>query len=424
MSNGHEWRQLREIFVRELMSSSSLNAGYGLRLQEVREMVREVYKQVGLPINIGEHIFLTILNVVMNMLWGDSLHGEDRKNVGVEFRQVVGEIVEMFGKPNISDLFPVLARFDLQGIKSNTKKLVSWFDRIFDTVIFHRMDVDVANKSENKESNKDFLQFLLELQNQGDSKTSLSTSQIKGLLLDIVLGGSDTTSTTLEWAMAEILKNPEIIRKVQEELDEVVGNDSIVEESHIPKLHYLNSVLKETLRLHPALPLLVPHCPSQSCMVAGYTIPEGSRIFVNVWAVQRDPEAWENLLEFQPERFLKDPGKCDYQGNNFHYLPFGSGRRVCAGISRAEKLVAYVLATLLHSFDWKLPEGVKLDLSDKFGIILKKSELLDYPLQSFTIDLLVPLNLCMRERDSDTFIMRDCDSGTLSLLGECLSFLC
>lgn len=105
--------------------------------------------------------------------------------------------------------------------------------------------------------------------------------------------------------MAEMLQHSEIMRKVQEELDEVVGNGCIVEESHISKLHYLQSVVKETLRLHPTAPLLVPHCPVESCTVGGYTIPEGWRVFVNVWSMHQDPEGWQNPLEFQPERFLK-----------------------------------------------------------------------------------------------------------------------
>lgn len=174
--------------------------------------------------------------------------------------------------------------------------------------------------------------------------------------------------------MAEMLQHSEIMRKVQQELDEVVGNGSIVEESHIPKLHFLQSVVKETLRLHPPLPLLVPHCPVESCTVGGYTIPKGSRVFVNVWSMHRDPEAWQNPLEFHPERFLKELGKFEYQGTNFRYLPFGSGRRICAGISLAEKMVAYVLATVLHSFEWELPQAMSLDFADKFGIVLKKSD--------------------------------------------------
>lgn len=154
-----------------------------------------------------------------------------------------------------------------------------------------------------------------------------------------MVGGTDTTATMVEWVMAELMKHPDDMKKVQEELKEVVGMSNLVEESHLPKLHYLDAVIKETSRLHPALPLLVPRCPSESTTIGGYYIPKGSRIFINVWAIQRDPSVWDNPLEFRPKRFLNDDySSCsnfDYKGNKFEYLPFGSGRRICAGLPLA-----------------------------------------------------------------------------------------
>ncbi|CAL5429722.1 unnamed protein product [Camellia sinensis] len=189
--------------------------------------------------------------------------------------------------------------------------------------------------------------------------------------MDMVVGGIDTTSNTVEFALAEMMKKPQVLRKAQQEVETVVGKDNIVEESHIHKLPYLYAVMKETLRLHPALPLLVPHCPTESCIVRGYTVPKGARVFVNVWAVHRDLSVWKNPLEFDPERFLGD-SKWDYSGNDFNYFPFGPGRRICAGTAMAERMFMFSLASLVHSFDWKLPEGEKLDLEEKFGIVLKK----------------------------------------------------
>lgn len=190
----------------------------------------------------------------------------------------------------------------------------------------------------------------------------------------MVVGGTDTTSNTVEWAIAEMMNKPDTLRKAQEELDAVVGKENVVEESHLPKLHYLSAVVKEVLRLHPALPLLVPHCPSQTCAVGGYTIPEGARVFVNVWAIHREPSIWPDPLDFNPDRFLNASEKWDFTGNDFSYFPFGSGRRICAGIAMAERMVMYSIASLVHCFDWSLPDGPKLDLSEKFGIVLKKAE--------------------------------------------------
>ncbi|KAK1262756.1 Cytochrome P450 76C2 [Acorus gramineus] len=159
-------------------------------------------------------------------------------------------------------------------------------------------------------------------------------------------------------------------------LDMVVGTDAVVEESHTSKLPYLCAVMKEILRLHLALLLLVPHCPSEPTTVAGYAVPKDSRIFVNVWAIHRDKSVWEDPLEFKPERFLGEEKKrrWDFSGNDFDYFPFGSGRRICAGIAMADKTFMWSLATLVHSFDWGMRDGEEgIDFEEKFGIVLKKA---------------------------------------------------
>ncbi|GLT40316.1 hypothetical protein SLA2020_144600 [Shorea laevis] len=366
--NGPQWRKMRKIFVHQLMSNASLDACYALRQQGVREMVKDVHSKAGSPIDISEQMFIMVLNVTMSMVWGAPLHGEERNSIGPEFRWLVKEIVELSSTTNISDLFPVLAPFDLQGIESKTKKILLWLDQMFESVIAGRM------KDNGEGKNKDFLQFLLELKHQGDDESTpcLSMDEIKALFMDILLAATDTSSTTVEWTMTEMLRHPAKMRRAREEIEEVVGNQNIVGESHLPKLLYLDAIIKETLRLHPTVPFLVPRNPSKDCCVLGYTIPQGSKILINIWKIQRDPEVWENPLEFEPERFLKEPGKGDYHGNFYHFLPFGSGRRICAGLPLAERMMKFVLATLLHSFEWEIPTEVELDVSEKFGIVMKK----------------------------------------------------
>ncbi|CAL5355994.1 unnamed protein product [Camellia sinensis] len=289
-------------------------------------------------------MFLTALNAITSMLWGVTVQGQERASIGADFQVVVADSMVLLGKPNLSDFLPSLARFDLQGLKKQLLGIVTRFNRIFDV--------------------------LLQLKNEGDAKTPLTMTHLKVLFMDMVFGGTETTSNAIEFAMAEMMNKPEVMKKAQEELETVVGKDSIVEESHIKKLPYLQAILKEVLRLHPVLPLMVPYCPSQTCIIGGYTIPKGARVFSNVWAIHRDPSIWENPLEFRPERFLDR--KWGYRGADFNYFPFGSGRRMCAGIAMAERMFLFSLASILHSFDWKLPEGEKLDLSEKFGIVLKK----------------------------------------------------
>ncbi|KAM0058411.1 putative cytochrome P450 [Helianthus debilis subsp. tardiflorus] len=275
--------------------------------------------------------------------------------------------------PNLSDFYPGLARFDLQGIKKNVKALAKRSDEIFETMIIEQ------RRKMSADENKDFLQFLLQLKDRGDSNPPFTIAHLKALLMDMVAGGTDTTSNTVEFALAEMMSHPEILEKAQQELERVVGKDNVVEESHVNNLPYLYAIMKETLRLHSTLPLLVPHCPSESCVIGGHTVPKGARVFVNVWAIHRDPTIWENPLEFQPERFLD--GKWDHTGNDFRYIPFGFGRRICAGTAIAERMFMFLLGSVIHSFDWKLGEGEKHDLSEKFGIVTVIIKVKGHPLQ-------------------------------------------
>ncbi|KAK3038477.1 hypothetical protein RJ639_029775, partial [Escallonia herrerae] len=368
--NGSTWRMLRKIFVREMLSKPNIDACYTLRRQEVRKIIMDLYSKVSTPIDIGELAFLTVFNATTSMLWGGTPEGKKwSASLGTEFRAAVSAISVLLEKPNVSDFFPLLARFDIQGIEKETKKISLWVDQFFDMLFEQRMKGDVGTQTDQK----DFVQSLLELRDQQGPGSSITLKHMKSLLLDIVAAGTDTTSAMAEWVMGELMRHPEVLKKVHEELTSVVGLNNVVEEFHLPKLQYLDAVLKETHRLHPAAPFLVPRSPSQTSTVGGYTIPKGTKVFVNIWATQRDPQLWESPLKFQPERFLRNADKLDYSGNNFVYLPFGSGRRICAGLPLAERILPYVLASFLHSFEWKLPCGTELDLSDKFGLVTKKS---------------------------------------------------
>lgn len=370
---GPEWRMLRKVCVRELLSNTNLDSVYELRRRELRRLIKYLYEKKGSPVDLGEQIFLMMLNVITSMLWGGTLKGDDRRAdvVGAEFKQVVGEITTLLGLPNFSDFFPWLERFDVQGIQKKMRGCAKKFNKIFESIIDQRIKTEKGGGIGGS-GDKDFVQVLLKLKEDGDGKTTFTMTHLKALLMDMVVGGTDTTSHTLEFALAELMNKPEVLNKVRHELDHVVGRDRIIEESDIHKLPYLYAVMKEVLRLHPALPLLVPHCPSETSTVAGYKIPRGSRVFINVWAIHHDPTVWGNPNEFIPERFLDV--KWDYSGNDFKYFPFGSGRRICAGTAMAERMFMYFLASFVHSFDWSLPDGEKMDLSEKFGIVMKKKK--------------------------------------------------
>lgn len=190
--------------------------------------------------------------------------------------------------------------------------------------------------------------------------------------------GTDTSSSTVEWAMAELIRHPNIMAQVRKELDSVVGRDRLVSDLDLPNLTYLQAVIKETFRLHPSTPLSLPRMASDSCEINGYHIPKGATLLVNVWAIARDPNDWNNPLEFRPERFL--PGgerpNADVRGNDFEVIPFGAGRRICAGMNLGLRMVQLLTATLAHAFEWELADGLipeKLDMEESYGLTLQRA---------------------------------------------------
>lgn len=188
---------------------------------------------------------------------------------------------------------------------------------------------------------------------------------------DLFIAGSDTSGSTIEWAMAELLHNPEIMEKARNELIQVIGDKSNqVKESDIPTLPYIQSIVKETLRLHPPVPLLLPYIAGNDVEINGYTIHKGTQVLINVWSIGRNPEFWDDPLLFQPERFLNS--NVDFKGRDFEYLPFGGGRRICPGLPLANRMIVLMLASLLHSFEWELPKGVNHEMLEQYGITLKK----------------------------------------------------
>lgn len=189
---------------------------------------------------------------------------------------------------------------------------------------------------------------------------------------EIFIVGSETSSTTVEWAMSEMLRNPRVMEKAQEEVRRVFDKKGYVDETEIHELKYLKSVIKETLRLHPSAPL-IPREGRERCEINGYEIPAKTKVIVNAWAINRDPNHWTEAETFYPERFLDS--SIDYKGNNFEFIPFGAGRRMCPGILFGIANVELPLAQLLYHFDWKLAGGLKaenLDMNEAFGATVRR----------------------------------------------------
>ncbi|KAJ0799861.1 putative cytochrome P450 [Helianthus annuus] len=252
------WRKLRKIFVHEILSNKNLKACSSFRTDEVRKTVNNVFSKIGSNVNISDIAFLTEANVVRRMVWDDkSYKGEKGAHLGVE-------------------------------LQMDMKKYLAKLERIFASIIEDRIksNSNMSHDGVGEEGKKDFLQIILDLKDQQD----LNITQVKSLLLDFMIAGTEAPTTLIEWAMTNIMRNHKVMKRVQEELADIVGLNNMVEESHLPKLQYLEATIKETFRLHPVVPILLPRVPSKDSMVGGYTIPKGCVIFLNVLSIHRNPK--------------------------------------------------------------------------------------------------------------------------------------
>ncbi|KAJ8899645.1 hypothetical protein K2173_018619 [Erythroxylum novogranatense] len=372
---GPHWRMLRRLCNTEFFVTSRLEAMRSVRSKCVDNMMHfmeEASANGTKAIDIGRFIFLMAFNLIGNLMFSKDLL-DPKSERGAKFFHHAGKVMELAGKPNIADFLPLLRRFDPQGIKRKTTFHVERAFKIAAEFIKERTE---SMQNGNEEKRKDFLDVLLEFRGNGvDEPAKFSPRTINVIVFEMFTAGTDTTTSTLEWAMAELLHNPETLEKVQAELRNVVRPSEKLEEKDIQNLPYLKAVIKETLRLHPPLPFLVPHMAMDPCKMLGYYIPKETQVLVNVWAIGRDPNTWKDPLKFKPERFLQS-NFMDYKGHHFEFIPFGSGRRMCPAVPLASRVLPLALGSLLHSFDWILADGIKpkdLDMTERMGITLRKS---------------------------------------------------
>ncbi|XP_021839573.1 cytochrome P450 76AD1-like [Spinacia oleracea] len=365
-----KWRNLRKISAVQLLSNQRLDASQAQRQAKVKQLLAYVQdcSKKGQPVDIGRAAFTTSLNLLSNTFFSVELASHE-SSVSQEFKQLMWNMMEEIGRPNYADYFPILGYVDPFGIR---RRLAAYFDQlivVFQDIIRERQKVRSTNGSNAKQTN-DILDTLLNLHGENE----LSMGEINHLLADIFNAGTDTTASTLEWAMTELVKNPNMMGRVQNEIEQALGRDcSSIQESDILKLPYLQAIIKETLRLHPPTVFLLPRKADTDVELNGYLVPKNAQVLVNLWAIGRDPKVWENPEVFLPERFLNS--EIDVKGRDFELLPFGAGRRICPGLTLAYRMLNLMLATLVNNYDWKLEDGMNpenLDMDEKFGITLQK----------------------------------------------------
>ncbi|CAO2841642.1 unnamed protein product [Amaranthus hypochondriacus] len=377
---GEYWRQARKISVLELFTAKRVQSFRSIREEEAVELMNDLRSMDGCAVNLSKMMFGLTFNITTRIAF--SKKGKEQE----EFRAFTGAVTKASSGFSIADLYPSIEFLhSISGTKRKFKELVQESNRILDPIIDdHRAK---KRSGDQDQQHEDLVDVLLKfhkdnLKTHNNQEFSLSIDNMKAIILELFGAGVETSSTALEWAMSELLKNPNVMEKAQAEVRRVYQGKTIVDETMLHELKYMKQVIKETLRLHPPLPLLAPRESIESCQLHSYDIPSKTRVLINAWAIGRDSKYWSDPEKFDPERF--EGCSIDYKGTDFELIPFGAGRRKCPGMTLGIVNVELPLAMLLYHFDWRLPHGVEgpqnLDMDESFGItIRRKNELYVIP---------------------------------------------
>ncbi|CAA0833333.1 Cytochrome P450 71A22 [Striga hermonthica] len=363
---GEYWRQAKSVCVNQLLSSRKVQSFRNVREEEVFLVVNKIRKSCYPErevIDLSEIFASLTSDIICRVALGRKY--DDRK-----FKEIVETLGVYLGAFNVGEFIPWLVWVDyFNGMKGKVRMIAKEIDDFLEDVVREHM---MLGRREEVDENNDFVNVLLEMQRNEGSGFALDAISTKALILDMFAAGTDTTYTLIEWALSELIRHDNVMRKLKNELKNIAGHNSSITEDDLDKCQYLKAVVKETLRMHPPLPLLVPRETTQDVKLLSYDISSGTRVVINVWAIGRDPSLWAEPENFWPERFLHDSVGLKGQ---FQFIPFGGGRRMCPGASFAMVIVELVLANLALNFEFELPGGLKgenLDMSEGEGITIHR----------------------------------------------------
>ncbi|KAL6840805.1 hypothetical protein ACP4OV_029331 [Aristida adscensionis] len=370
---GDHWRELRKVCVLELLGQRRVLHFRPIREEEVGRVVDSISGECGGggPINLTEKIRRMVNDIIMRAAIGRRC--DEHRD---ELLQGIDDALRLAGGFNLVDLYP--SSMLIRRYSSPTWHMHRHRKKIYDIIasIIHERAMALAPGTQGEDNDDDLLSVLLRLQKTSKLQFPLTDEIISAVIFDMFAAGSDTSSTTIEWAMSELIRNPRVLHKAQLEVRDTFKGKEILTEDDMAKLTYLHLVIKETLRLHPPAPFIYRQC-RETCQVMGYQVPKDTTVFVNVSAIGRDKKYWDAAEEFRPERFHNS--KIDFKGTDFVYIPFGTGRRICPGIHFAQGNMELALASFLYHFDWELPGGVnpkELDMAEAFGITVRRKSML------------------------------------------------
>ncbi|KAL5984797.1 hypothetical protein ACLOJK_038633 [Asimina triloba] len=369
------WRSLKKLTSIELLSPQRLESLKHIRLTEVGVMMKHLFglweknERKAVNVDVREKFGDITFNVIAMMVIGKRCFtglGDESEEMR-EFRHIIHEGFVLLGAFVPSDAFPWLRWFDVKGYMKKMWRLY----KVGDSLLSRWLEEHRVRKQRGG-SDQDFMDFLISTVHGSDLKKFDTDTIIKASVSTAIFGAYDTSWITNTWTLSLLLNHRDKLRRVQEEMDEHVGRDRNVDESDIPKLAYLQAVVKESMRLYPPAPMSGPHQAVEDCYVGGYRIRAGTVLLVNLWKMHRDPRIWSDPEKFLPERFLTQHAHVDGRGSHFEYLPFGSGRRMCPGITMALQIVHLTLARLLHGFDLRTPGDVPVDMTEGTGMTVQK----------------------------------------------------
>uniref|UniRef100_K3Y1K6 Cytochrome P450 n=1 Tax=Setaria italica TaxID=4555 RepID=K3Y1K6_SETIT len=362
------WRRLRRICTAELLSARRVRSFRSVREDEAARLASAIATGERQLINVSELVSRFVSDTVLRAIMGERFRWRD------EFMATLAKAMTRGAEFGAADLFPSsrLLRA-VNGAVRESRALNARLFELVDRAIDQRRGRKAGADAEDvgaDDARDCLLDVLLRLQEHDDDlDCPLTMATVKAVILDMFGTGTSTTSTTIQWAMLELMKNPKMMRKAQLEIRHALRCKSRVTEDDLINLKYLKLVIKETLRLHPPTSVLFPKASQECCKILGYDVAEGMLMIMNVWAINRDPKYWVDAEVFKPERF--EGTSVDFRGIDFQFLPFGGGRRMCPGMTLAHANIELALATLLHHFDWQLPHGVtpnEVDMAEKFGV--------------------------------------------------------
>ncbi|MCD7460760.1 hypothetical protein HAX54_044374 [Datura stramonium] len=371
---GPYWKFMKILCISKLLGGQTLHLLLPIRREEIKRLIQVLSRNAvfGKAVNIRSEITAMTNNVITRMVMSKGC--SENEDGAEKVREMIHEMATLSGRFNLSDTFWFCEKWDLQGFRKKLKGVRDRFDEIMESIIEEHQEIRRKRHKLDQQQQvaKDLLEILLDISEDETSEMPLTRENIKAFVLDLFSGGTDTSSIAIEWALAELINHPDIMKKAAQEIDTVTGKNRLVEESDISQLPYLQAIVKETLRLHSPAPMILRES-SEDCTIEGYHIPSKTRLFVNLWAMNRDPKYWETPLEFRPERFMTNENKkLDARGHNyFHYLPFGSGRRGCPGISLSLQILHTSLAAIIQCFEWEV--GDQVDMEEGTGVTIPRA---------------------------------------------------